>query len=275
MPRSPEDAEKAADKLKLEGDARTAFVARLSAGYVPPEAPAAPVAPAPPAPKVEVAPAAKVEAKAEPKTTTQSKSKYGALGESSVKGEQKKPTPPPPDGPMLGPVPPPEPATLGPQEPPPFGPVQPPKPAQTKYAALAGPSIRNAPERQRSMPENSMVGQAVRAVESMLPAPSPPSPVGMADVRKADASVYRREAPKDTYFKAMPATTATPNVGESGVGMSPASAPATTDATRRAFEADYGFLLSKGYTREKLDTLLAEQGAVAISDRAAVFRGAK
>ncbi len=66
MPRSPEEAEKSADKLKLEGDARAAFVSRLTAGYVPPAA-------TPAAPKVEApAPVEKVEPKVEPKAAFRS-----------------------------------------------------------------------------------------------------------------------------------------------------------------------------------------------------------
>lgn len=249
MPRSPEDAEKAADKLKLEGDARTAFVARLSAGYVPPEAPAAPVAPAPPAPKVEVAPAVKVEA--EPKTTTQSKSKYSALGESSVKGEQKKPTPPPPDGPVAGPTPPP------------------------RYAALT-PGMEIRPITNEELGEsptlsNEALGESQQPPPRTGPgrpgeAPRYVVPAQMADVRKADASVYRREAPKDTYFKAVPAPTAAPDLGESEVEMPPAPAPAAPG------RADYDFLLSRGYPKETLDEVLATEGAKGIAERATYWR---
>ena len=71
MPRSPEEAEKAADKLKLEGDARAAFVSRLTAGYVPPTATdtTAPATPKVEAPKAEAPPLAATPSAPKPRYT--------------------------------------------------------------------------------------------------------------------------------------------------------------------------------------------------------------
>lgn len=240
MPRSPEDAEKAADKLKLEGDARAAFVARLSAGYVPPEASIAPpAAPAPPAPKVEVAPAPK------PATPAAPKPRYSALAS------------PPPAAPAPKP------------------PAPAPPPAAPRYAALT-PGMEIRPITNEELGEsptlsNEALGESQQPPPRTGPgrpgeAPRYVVPAQMADVRKADASVYRREAPKDTYFKAVPAPTVAPDLGESEVEMPPASAPAAPG------RADYDFLLSRGYPQETLDEVLATEGAKGIAERATYWR---
>ena len=259
MPRSPEEANKAADKLKLEGDDRTAFVTRLTAGYVAEPAPAA----APP-PAVKAAPAPKATAPA-PKPPAQAP-KYAALsaGAPPRPPAAKAPAPAAPrysalveSKKVLVPI---TNEELGESEVlsnEALGQSRPAAPPPPTTAQQARQSLGVTADRPRTGAE--AIGRA------MSP---PPKPANMADVRMQDRDVYVQ---KDTYFREAPAPAPEPNLGESEIDV---PRPPTQE---EQYTQAYDFLLSQGFQSAQLDAFIAnpEYGAPALIDLANKRRGAK
>lgn len=160
MPRTREEAEALARRLRIPDDEMEEFLADQTGG--PPAKVEEAVVAEEPAPAVKESSVKAEEKPPAPRATAKPKPKYAALAEDA-------------------------PVKVAPPA------AAPPKPV-TKYAALAEPTIGNAPTFQRSMPEGSPVGRAVRAVEAVIAPPPPAS--NMAEIRKQDAAVYR---PDDAF----------------------------------------------------------------------------